>query len=116
MEDLTIRRHRDSQFEDYSVLFRGHCVGRIHETGSMPMFDGKPGWFWGNGRTPSGPTEYGYAATFDAAKAAWRAAWYRYDDPLTGFNWLRAKLDTNRKAPKAATIVVGGTEPRGDWG
>jgi hypothetical protein len=61
--------------DDYDVLCEGAVVGRIFKSAAAPV--GTP-WFWTlvlyhEGRTPT----HGYAATREAAMAAFAKSWRR---------------------------------------
>jgi hypothetical protein len=62
--------------DDYDVLAEGVVVGRIFKANAAPV--GEP-WMWtlafghGEGRTPT----HGYAATREAAMAAFAKIWQR---------------------------------------
>jgi hypothetical protein len=66
------------QDEDYDVLADGKAVGRIYEQGSA-LGPPELRWFWSvTSIVPAVPNgTYGHAATFDEAKAKFRAAWTR---------------------------------------
>jgi hypothetical protein len=72
---------------DYDVLEDGQSIGRIREERDTP----KPGreWFWSlPGAHRAGVLTWGYGATLDAAKAAFRAHWEAFKNCpiLTGRN------------------------------
>ena len=51
--------------DDYDVCDGDRCVGRI-------FIDASGAWFWGVSFDLTGRKSYGYAATLDEAKAAFR--------------------------------------------
>ena len=76
-ETLFLKRNPNARYtESYNVLFEGRYVGRIYKAVSHAPREAP--WFWGldffEWRGSDGP-EYGNAATLEAAKQAFRAAW-----------------------------------------
>lgn len=76
--------------DDYEVRYCGHYVGRIYRNATKPQWNSER-WFWGNSRSGA-PDDCGYAESLEAAKQAWLESWNRFEDPLIGLGWLRAKL------------------------
>jgi hypothetical protein len=55
--------------DDYDVFDGEHCVGRVYQVNDCP---GRESWFWGVSFGLIRRKCYGYAATLDEAKAAFR--------------------------------------------
>src|SRR3974390_3290057 len=76
---LILKRNPDARYtESYNILFEGRHVGRIYKAVSHAPREAP--WFWGldffEWQGSDGP-QYGNAATLEAAKQAFRAAWDR---------------------------------------
>jgi hypothetical protein len=76
MPALTLRRANVSrkggewQDEDYDVVDGERDVGRIYRVNDFP---GRESWFWGVSFDLTKNKSYGYSASLDEAKAAFRA-------------------------------------------
>ena len=78
-ETLILKRNPDAVYsESYNVPFEGRNVGRIYKAASHARCEAP--WFSGlefhESHGSDGP-QYGNAATLEAAKQAFRAAWNR---------------------------------------
>jgi hypothetical protein len=78
-ETLILKRNPEAvRSEGYDVFFEGRHVGRIYKAVSHAPREAP--WFWGldffEWQGSDGP-QYGNAATLEAAKQAFRAAWDR---------------------------------------
>lgn len=72
---LTLKPSALGSEDDYLVLEDGKEIGRIYHSPGAPA--GSPSWFWGNLRVPNIPgRDRGWALDLEAAKVAFREAWF----------------------------------------
>jgi hypothetical protein len=65
------RRHRD----DYDVFDGERCVGRIY---LVQIYESRVNWFWGVSFEVFGRKSFGYAASPEEAKAAFKTEYERW--------------------------------------